>query len=414
MNKNNPAEFLQTGFRLALGATSTWVEILSNPHKLLEIIEKSPLESNELLNKLTTRGENIEKEANNLAKAFFCGNSSTEKTPKYIEHGGEQCFLQPFDIKGTKLNGFILESSLHKLQELCDKYLNLSDGEIEYRPVTNYVILTFGTIESLCSRSNPEHNQGYIDEEEVVIWVLTMVGKKCGPIFKIDRFAWFVPYICVNNSPALVSGREVYGIPKEIGTFKIPDLHNLQDPFILQTYTWKNLTPDTAAQWTELIRVSQTSLPKENQPEKIWTNYSESVQEIAKLLFDCNGVIEIPGLGLPLNILEYLLNWEVPVVMLKQFRDAENGKKACYQSIVEIPMKVANFYGGKLLSFGDVGTQFQVTIYNFASHPIVQDLGLFKNSSQSKELANIDVKLAFWLNFDFTVENAKTIWKAGS
>lgn len=400
MNVNSAAQLLQTGFRTALGASSAIAQLLNNPQKLADILAQPPRSPEQLLQDLAARGENIEQEAHKFGETFLSGGSNPSKPPQYIERANEQCFLQPYDIKGTNLYGFVLESSLYQLQNLCDKYLNnLTSGQVEYRPATNYIILTFGTIESLASREKPDRDRGYIDEQEVIIWVLTMVGKKIGQVFTIDRFAWFVPYIFVNNSPALVSGREVYGLPKEIGEFKIPSIDRLQDPFSLHTYTWKTLTAQTEAKWEQLIKVSQKNGGSESQLPKIWTSYSEAVAEIAQLFFGSDSIIKVPGLNLPLNLLEYLLqyrlNAEIPVVMLKQFRDEEDGKQACYQAIVEIPMKVSNYHAGRLLSFSSTGSQFDVTIYDFASHPIVKELGLLpKGNSQAEQAIHIEPKLA--------------------
>lgn len=278
MNVNSAAQLLQTGFRTALGATSAIAELLNNPQKLADSLANGPRSPEQLLQDLAARGESIEQEAHKFGETFLSGGTNHSKPPQYIERANEQCFLQPYDIKGTNLYGFVLESSLHQLQKLCDKYLNnISSGQVEYRPATNYLILTFGTIDSLASREKPDRDRGYIDEQEVVIWVLTMVGKQCGPVFKIDRFAWFVPYIFVSNSPALVSGREVYGIPKEIGGFKIPPINQFQEPFSLHTYTWKTLAAKTEAKWEQLIRVSSKNVESESQFPKTWASYSEAV-----------------------------------------------------------------------------------------------------------------------------------------
>ncbi|NQE35803.1 hypothetical protein [Microcoleus asticus] len=420
MNVNSATQLLQTGFRTALGASSAIAELLHNPQKLVDILAQPPRSPDRLLQDLATRGESIEQEAHKFGETFLSGGSNHSKPPQYIERANEQCFLQPYDIKGTNLYGFVLEGSLPQLQNLCDKYLNnLTSGQIEYRPATHYILLTFGSIDSLASREKPDRDRGYIDEQEVVIWVLTAVGQQRGSIFQINRFAWFVPYIFVSNSPALASGREVYGIPKEIASFNIPSIDRLQDPFSLHTYTWKTLTAQTEAKWEQLIKVSQKNGGSESQPPKIWTSYSEAVAEIAQLFFGSDSIMKIPGLSLPLNLLEYLLqyrlNAEIPVVMLKQFRDEKDGKQACYQAIVEIPMKVSKYHAGRLLSFGSTrGSQYEVTIYNFASHPIVTELGLQKGKPEPEQPVNIQPNLAFWLNFDFTVENGTAVWKAHS
>ncbi|MBW4678672.1 MAG: acetoacetate decarboxylase family protein [Microcoleus vaginatus WJT46-NPBG5] len=413
MNSNRPNEILQTGFRVALGGALSLLELLGNSQKRQDNITQSQQELEQIIQDLAKKGELLEREALNFVETLLPQPNPNSKSPDYIERASEQCFRQPFDIKGTNLYGFVLEGSLHKLQQLCDKYLNNpANGKVHYRPATHYIILTFGTLESLSSRDQPDRDRGYIDEQEVVIWMLTMAGQQIGPVFKVDRMAWFVPYIFVSNSPALVSGREVYGIPKELGGFQIPPAKTEPELFTLHAHTWKTLTAQTEAKWEKLIEVSHIKKNSEAQSPKIWATYNEAVRDIAELLLGDNNTIEVPGLGLPIHLLEYLIEAEVPVVMLKQFRDAEDGKKACYQAILEIPMKLSRFRGGRLLSLGDLSEKFKVSIYNFASHPIVSELGLVRGQLPAEDPINLPVKLAFELNFDFTVEDAKVIWKA--
>ena len=415
MNVNSAAQLLQTGFRTALGASSAIAELLNNPQKLADILAKPPRSPEQLLLDLAARGESIEQEAHKFGETFLSGGSHHLKPPQYIERAGEQCFLQPYDIKGTNLYGFILEGSLHKLQAVCDTYLNQpAKGEVEYRPAMHYVVLTFGTMDSLSSTNKPDSEKGYVLEEEVVFWILTMVGKQVGPAFVVERLAWFMPYVFVNNSPVLISGREVYGISKQLGFFQIPKPPQPPDLFTLQTLLWKHLRPEIQAQEERLIEVCRVGNEASFKPNKTWDTPQKLVNEILELLFDNNGRIEIPGFSLPLNIFDYLTHTAVPVVFLKQFRDAEDGSRACYQAIVENLMKMYKYHSGRILGFGSLGDQFEVTLYDYASHPIVNDLGLRPRGTKPGESVRLPVKLSFWINFNFTVENGTTVWKAPS
>ncbi|WP_225225669.1 acetoacetate decarboxylase family protein [Komarekiella delphini-convector] len=396
----------------ALGAMSAFSTLLQEPQNLTNYLTQIQQKPDQLLQDLAVKGKNMEQDIASFVKTYFCGGARSSY-PQYIERADGQAFNQPYEIKGTKMYGFVIEGSMTKLQEVCDKYLNNpSNGEIEYRPAMNYVVLTFNNVDFLSSIEPPDYNKGTSAEEEAIFWMLTVVGKRIGPFFVAERLAWFMPYIYVNNSPALVSGREVYGIFKQLGEFQIPSINQKPDLFTVDTLLFKEFSPETKAKNARLLEVNRIGQGDKHQAIKTWDNFEEVIRAIASLLFDKNGEIVIPSLGLPFNLLDYLIERVVPLVTLKQFRDVENSKKACYQSLVESPMQLQTFHSGQLFGFDNFGDQFELTINNFASQPIVQDLGLHKGYSPASESVHIPIKLAFLLNFDFTFKNGITVWQA--
>ncbi|QLE58570.1 hypothetical protein [Nostoc sp. TCL26-01] len=412
MNINNPLETIQTSFHTALGAVSEFTSLLQAPQKLTNYLTQIQQQPEQWFQDLAGKGKSMEQDMTSFCKNYFCGGSKPSTYPKYIERADGQAFNQPYEIKGTKMYGFVVEGSMAKLQEICDKYLNdPNNGEIEYRPATNYLILTFNKIDSLSSIYPPDYDKGTVFEEEAIFWMLTVVGRKVGPFFIADRLAWFMPYLYVNNSPILVSGREVYGFFKQLGTFKIPDLDQQPDLLTVDTLVFKEFSPTSKSLDARLLEVQRLSTGEQHPDIKTWDTFEQAAKAIASLLFD-NDEITIPGLQLPLNLLEYLLGRIVPLVTLKQIRDVENSKKACYQALIESPMQLQTFYGGKLFGFNNFGDQFQLKINNFASQPIVQDLGLGQGYAPGSESVNIPVKLGFVLNFDFTLKDGKTVWEA--
>ncbi|WP_445632871.1 hypothetical protein NSTC745_04455 [Nostoc sp. DSM 114161] len=414
MNINSSAEVLQTGFHIAMGAASYVIEILGNPQKLQEDLTKPPQPLEQLIQELAAKGEKTELEVNNFVKQFFPDANYSVKYPQYVERPNEQCFLQPFNLKNANVYGFFLEGSLEKLQKLCDKYLNEpSDGKVQYRPATNYVLMTFATIDSLSSIERPDSEKVYCSEEEAVFWVVAVAGKQIGSAFVGERLVCFMPYIFVNDSPILVSGREIYGICKEIGFFQIPHPEEKPELFTVDTLAWKNFSSEAHAKKQRLLEVVQIEKQDKTQREQTLNTPDELMELIRKLIFQNQGNIEIPSFGwsLPLNIIESLTYKSVRTVFLKQFRDIEDGRRACYQAIVECLMKISQYHQGKILSFGDIGDKFELKIYNFASHPIVEELGLQGIESLEKESVRLPIKLAYWLNFDFILENGTVIWK---
>ncbi|MBC1223045.1 hypothetical protein GNF10_10650 [Nostoc sp. UCD121] len=407
MNPNNPLQTMQTSFHTALGAVSEFTALLQEPQKLTNYFTRMQQKPDQLFQDLAVKGKNMEQDMNSFFKNYFCGCGDKSPYPKYIERADGQAFNQPYEIKGTKMYGFVVEGSMAKLQEVCDKYLNdPNNGEIEYRPAMNYLVLTFNKIDSLSSIYPPDYDKGTVHEEEAIFWMLTVVGKRVGPLFIAERLAWFMPYVYVNNSPILVSGREVYGFFKELGLFQIPELNQEPDLFTVDTLVFKEFSPTSQSIDARLLEVQRINTGEKHQAINTWDTFEEAARAIASLLFDNNEIL-IPGLQLPFNLLEYLLEKIVPLVTLKQIRDVENSKKACYQALIESPMQLQTFYGGEL--FGD---QFQLKINNFASQPIVQDLGLHKGYPAGSESITIPVKLGFVLHFDFTLKDGKAVWQA--
>ncbi|MBV8887477.1 MAG: hypothetical protein JO235_26245 [Chroococcidiopsidaceae cyanobacterium CP_BM_RX_35] len=413
MNVNNLSKLLQAGFHISLGATGFLAQLLQEPQELADDLTRIQQRPDQLLQDLAVQGKNMERDAFNFLKTYFSPSNQRSQYPKYIESDDEQAFNQPYEIKGTKMYGFVLEASISKLQELCDKYLNEpANGTITYRPVTHYIILTLNDIDSLSSVESPGYNKGIISEQEAIFWVLTAAGKQQGPFFAVERLGWFMPFVYVNNSPILVSGREVYGFFKQLSELKIPKIDQEPDLFTIDALVFKKFSPTTNARDSRLLEIRRISQGDNHKSIKTWDSFEEIVTEIVRLLFDSNGNIDIPGLELPLNLLHYLFERDVPMVTLKQFRDVEDSRRACYQAIVEFLMQLQTYHRGKILGFDKFGDQFELIVNNFASQPIVQSLGLYPGLSPGGELAHVPIKLAFLLNFDFIVENGTIVWQA--
>jgi hypothetical protein len=87
------------------------------------------------------------------------------------------------------------------------------------------------------------------------------------------------------------------------------------------------------------------------------------------------------------------------MVFLKQFRDVADGRKAAYQAVVEAPAKVV-----QIRTVGPLAGPYQVTVGRFASHPIIEELGLSGGGPLTAS--------PWFVDFDFDMENGKEIWRA--
>jgi len=310
---------------------------------------------------------------------------------KYIDRGGELVYVQPFAAKGVHFYGFLLPADAGVLQEkLCDRYLNEpSGGATKFRPAAPLVLLVFCKLDSLNSEAPPYSDYGWFAEQEAAIWVLTVDEQR-------ETMLWAFPYIWVDNAYAMPMGREIYGFPKGLGTFNVPNSPQEANEFSVDALALKTFSPETEGTVERIIEVKRVL------GEGATTEWDD-IGGAGKAILETLGYGLEDGdfwgdLKLAYNSIEDLINGRVPFVFLKQFRDVADGTQACYQSIVEVTCKATKFYSGGLLS-----GQYEVNIADLASHPIIADLGLTGNK--------ISPLLSYWTYFDFEIGPGVEIWK---
>ena len=342
-----------------------------------------------------------------------------EKTPPaYVERGGEQVYAPPFKSQNVQLYGFVFalqNDDLTAAQETVDAQLNApTKGATDYRVATPFVLVTFAQMGPLRSLVAPDSDKGFFEYDEAAIWMLTMATEEKHGAKKVDRLAWFIPYMFAELSQAVCCGREIYGYPKQYGWIggvpdSVPDgvpndvLNDTTsstriEDMTLSTVAIRNYGADSRAKKQQLFNVRRTDTNKnESQFAREWGNVEEAFLEMVKLL-RVEGGLPHPSLSFVLHLLEYALHREAPMVYLKQFRDVQNSTSACYQAIIEAPGKVEKVHRVALLH-GD----YELEIVPADSHPIADDLGL---AMQQKALMGI------YINFDLGIELGREVWRA--
>ena len=315
--------------------------------------------------------------------------------PKYVEHGGELSYPAPVVCEGTNLYGFILEGDPDKITSLCRRtFHDPSGGQVDYIPLTRYVMLTMGTIKKISSASM---NLGWSQETQATFWVPTAFGHQDGNVFFADRIAMLPAYIMVDAYYSLVSGREVYGFFKSFGWFDIPDSDQIVNPdqLKLDVYGLKEFDPRNEAKRWPLLEVNRCGNATGANGTS-WTSMEDAFNEIMSTLHDSNKEFFLPGLTLGPSVIHDLLHKEVPVVFLKQFRAADLPGGAAYQAILEAPAAIQRFTGFSLID------EYEFSLVNnLASFPLANDLGI----TSQKAL------ISFKLDMDFTFQTGTTIWQ---
>lgn len=320
--------------------------------------------------------------------------------PDYVERPGEPCHQPPYACDATQLYGFYVEGDHATIQEkLIDPALNATRGGKgeQYRCFTDFILVTYSITARGTSTEPPASEQGYVPEYCWTIWIPLIVVKKELGMHIAERLVMYPAYISVDNPWSLVAGREVYGFPKNLGPLAIPKPGDDPAGFSVSSLAIKRYAPDHEAAVEELMRVDRTE--KLSTGAEIWDDLEDAIKAVAGFLHHTDG-LPVPGIGLLIDLLKLAKHREVPAVFLKQFRDAVDGTRACYQSIVEAGCHVTGFHGGGLLD-----GKFKLTPTNYDSMPLAASLGL--------DPSGVPCQFPFWANIDFIVEDVKEVWKAG-
>jgi hypothetical protein len=321
--------------------------------------------------------------------------------PQYIERGGMQCHLQPFRCQNTRLYGFFVEGDVARLQSrIVDPCLNRpANGATDYRALSSHVLVTFATVGEGSSTLPPDREMGWIPELSCTLWVLTAAVKKELGVNVAERLAFFVPYIVVDNAWSMAAGREIYGFPKEIGILEMPSQNEPPSHFRVATTVLPRFGPQEEARTETLLEVTRADGLSDDAAPQGWADLGEATHALASGWMRGRTPLVVPGLGLLVDLYETLTHEAVPAVFLKQFRDVADGRRACYQAIIESAAHVTALHRG-----GFLPGRFTLRAANFASHPIVDDLGLAG--------AEVAAELPFFLEYDFEIGAGKEVWRA--
>jgi hypothetical protein len=299
--------------------------------------------------------------------------------PRYIEHGGTQVFRQPLALNGVTLHGFVLDAEADALQALCTKMLNgPAGGRARYLPLLPKVLLVFAAMDAASSTDPVHRNWGYVPEIDVSFFVPVAVLEPDGDGWEVVDLAWYLPYVFVDNSLAVATGREIYGFQKELGTFTIPSTETGHGAYTASTLVLDPFKPQTRATERQVLQVRRNDSGAVGL-EKEWDDVTDAIGELFGGISAVGEMVDqLDGTGvdlldLTLNLFSYVKSTSVPMVFLKQFRDATDPTRACYQRVVTAR---ADVDPTSVRHAGPLWGDYTLTLADFASHPIASDLGL--------------------------------------
>jgi hypothetical protein len=273
--------------------------------------------------------------------------------PEFIEYGLRTSSPGPFRCSRCELRSYVLEGDKDQIGKLIERTLNkVAPETVRYRPAFGpYVILMMGT-NLVTSKLQLWEDRGSVEETLASFWIPLVVHRNGK---QEDELRMFISHILVNNPISLYTGREVYGFAKALGRFtpdnglKRPD--GELGPIRVEAYGG-NFTPGRI-DWLPLLDLT----PIDHSKMKL---------------------VDFPWLGslglIWKQVLKMAEDDSIKQVFLKQFRDAGDHTKACYQAVIESDSKMTEFKMTRLRE--NFHRTWHVEIHPLESHPIAEELGL--------------------------------------
>jgi hypothetical protein len=304
----------------------------------------------------------------------------------YVERDGDWVWRPTGKLKHVTMYIFVLRGGGPELTALCDKFINNpSGGAVDAKPLIPLVPLVLLTCVDI-KHGNSAHpgdiNRGYMTERDMGFFVPISFTDQNGAVSRAN----LLPYLFVDNFPAVLIGREIYGFPKILGDIRFEE----HPPYFdLVSSAIPNYGVDEIVVQRPIVVIrntfsgAPTVLPGGN-----------IMAQTAALM-----ALLTPLLGLPpaLNV----GFTDISMVFLKQFRDAANAALACHQSIVKADSHIDAI---RTLRF-HLNDTFDINIRRLNSISIADTLGLGAGTVYHP-LATISVEL------DFSLPPGSSEWTA--
>ncbi len=320
-----------------------------------------------------------------------------QELPPYIEYGGRVTAPSPFACQHGRMQGLLLRGDAGRIAALVDTVFNVPAGRsIEYRALGSHVMMLIGDFQRVTSLTEPFDRWGAVRETQASFWVPVLSGRRLGDLFIAERLLLAVPYVFVDNPMSYLGGRETYGYAKTMGRFD--PASGTGDQVAVHVFGG-NFGRNEGADWRTFLEIAGgPPRPAAGNPQP-----SDGPLALVRHL-----VGDMPELAEPAEVLlgdiqltsglvADLLAGRVGQVFLKQFRDATDGTRACYQAVVEAPVQIGRVRS--TLSTRD----WRVDVHPLDSHPIDRELGIADQVAQA----------AFDIEIDFVVEDGHVVGGPG-
>jgi hypothetical protein len=286
----------------------------------------------------------------------------------------------PYKFDDVRFTVFPLHASKAKLQQCCDRFINnvpKPSAALPFRlePIQSLVLLEVLDYPVMRSTFPGQSKLGFSSQKEC-FFAIPVVKRVNGLAVAVGLF---VPFIFVDNDWSLVSGRDVVGFAKLRGEIDMPVLSGLsQTQFkpMLSVRAFHQFIAESKSEVRPLVEYAggltpfaAQLIPQQADADRIWP-----FGPIEQLYGDAapgNDLAPVDDDVFQLLTATSGSEVAVPNYMFRQYRDAVEPERACYQEILEARMSITGF--GAVQAFGP---GLKVRVNRFASLDLGTELGL--------------------------------------
>ena len=285
-----------------------------------------------------------------------------------------------------------------KVKALCDRYLNaVVRKDIRYVPFLNVVLVTFARMQGYVN-DDRGRRLGQLPEGDMVYWIPTIAFRAWLGVPIPSHLALFPYRLYVDSAYGLSAGREALGLFKNFATFE-----GGEDPskpvFRMNVLGFDRADPERVGGMLPLVHTSPCAPCAHGQGR--FEDAGAFVREGFRALRGdlCATGSSTPGRhiepSLAARAVEFavgLVQPQMKVVSLKQFRDVSDPLRACLQQVVEVETTVNGLEDGGFLT-----ETYDMHFHAVVTDTLVRDLGIELEDGVQRGV------FGFWARATFTM-----------
>lgn len=328
----------------------------------------------------------------------------------------------PYNVENATIRVMPFLAKPERLKEFLNDYLGefLGRSGLQIAPWGRYVYLVASSYGDISSKTN---DIGDWADRDVYFYVPATLRNKDG---KLLRVVLVPAYGYANSATAAQTRAEVDGFPVVTATIESPSdewmadrgpseetMHSmltLKTPLLPAAGTGQRIEPRVLLEVCEGDPIPAGDETAWRKIADTWGKPITQELERKKTIYATNHMQVFFGAVIA-NFNVFVGDWPLRLLTLKQFRDARDPMKACYQALVESELRVTHVEGNRLREI-ETETNLFVRIYQYPSAPIVEKLGLVHMAIETRGGVRAHVLppvRPFWMQISFNQELGKNL-----
>lgn len=354
---------------------------------------------------------------------------SEERSPNLYDMAlgaATQAVAGPFNFPDVTVQVYPLRADAERISAFLDRYLNdpLRSTGLRFEGFGSYAYLMVNVCDDQTGTMwSSENNIGWWADREVSFCVPVKWYQKRGDREELISLALVAPFVYANNDRAVISDREVNGRPTILADIDSP--HDVwltrsgpaqsRRMLKLQTEVFPALHLGQRSEQRTLLEIDGDDVLPYNS-DVGWRLVAEQwglelVEDLKRKSYEKtahDGELEdVKTLALEILAHGAPINW----VVLKQYRDANEMQRACYQAAVHTTRSIKS-----ILDIREIEERVHVRLHRHPGHPIAELLGLKIKTVDSRDgeiVQNLEPIRPFWMRISVQEDLGRIIaWRA--